>query len=103
MTLSDLQSLIADLTNDPNHDRYSLAQMNTELDVTQNQWNVEAKIIKDTAQSRPSRELASTSFRQVSAAFRYLSPEQPIKAFRWPKGIKLTLISMRDLASIGRL
>jgi len=49
MTLLDLQSLIADLTNDPNHDRYSLAQMNTELDVTQNQWNVEAKIIKDTA------------------------------------------------------
>ncbi len=49
MTLSELQILIGALTNDPNNDRYSLAQVNTELDNTQNQWNVEAKILKDTA------------------------------------------------------
>lgn len=49
MTLTELQTLIAALANDPNNDRYSLAQINTELDVTQNKWNAEAKILKDTA------------------------------------------------------
>lgn len=48
MTLSDLQALIGSLTNDPNHDRYSLSDINTELDNTQDDWNVKAKIIKDT-------------------------------------------------------
>ncbi len=32
MQLSEMQSLIADLANDANHDRYSLSQINTELD-----------------------------------------------------------------------
>ena len=48
MTLSDLQTLIGSLTSDPNHDRYSLTYINTELDNTQNQWNQEIKIIKET-------------------------------------------------------
>lgn len=48
MQLSDLQSLIASLVNDPNHDRYSLSDINTELDNTQDTWNLEAKIIKGT-------------------------------------------------------
>lgn len=48
MDLSALQTLIGDLTNDPNHDRYSLTQINTELDNWQDKWNVEAKIITDT-------------------------------------------------------
>lgn len=48
MTLSDLQTLIGSLTSDPNHDRYSLSDVNTELDNSQNTWNLEAKIIKDT-------------------------------------------------------
>lgn len=48
MTLSDLQTLIGSLCNDPNHDRYTTTDINTELDNTQDQWNVEAKIIKDT-------------------------------------------------------
>jgi hypothetical protein len=48
MTLTELQSLIGDLTNDPVHDRYSLTQINTELDNWQDKWNVEAKILKDT-------------------------------------------------------
>lgn len=48
MTLSDLQSLIGSLTNDPNHDRYTLSEINTELDNTQDKWNMTARIIKDT-------------------------------------------------------
>lgn len=48
MTLAELQSLIGSLCNDPNHDRYSLSDINTELDNTQDTWNIEAKIIKDT-------------------------------------------------------
>jgi len=49
MTRADLESLIGDLTSDPSHDRYTTSQIDTELDNTQNQWNTEAKIIKDTA------------------------------------------------------
>ncbi len=48
MTLSDLQTFIAALCNDPNQTRYQLTDMNTELDNSQNEWNVEARIIKDT-------------------------------------------------------
>lgn len=48
MTLSDLQILIGSLTNDPNHDRYTTIDIGTELDNSQDQWNVEARIIKST-------------------------------------------------------
>jgi len=48
MDLTTLQTLIGDLTNDPNHDRYSLTQINIELDNSQDVWNAEAKILKDT-------------------------------------------------------
>lgn len=48
MTLSDLQALISSLCNDPGNQRYALTDINTELDNTQDEWNVEARIIKDT-------------------------------------------------------
>lgn len=48
MTFSDLQAFIGSLCNDTNHDRYSLSDINTELDNSQDTWNLEAKIIKDT-------------------------------------------------------
>lgn len=48
MTLTQLQTLVGSLTNDPNHDRYSLSDINTELDNTQGQWNEEIKIVKET-------------------------------------------------------
>lgn len=48
MDLSTLQTLVGDLTNDPGHDRYSLSQINTELDNSQNSWNVFAGILTDT-------------------------------------------------------
>lgn len=48
MQLTDLQILIGDLTNDPPHDRYTLAQINTELDNWQNDWNADTGILKDT-------------------------------------------------------
>lgn len=48
MQLPELQALVGPLTNDPNHDRYSLTDINTELDNTESQWNQEIKIIKET-------------------------------------------------------
>lgn len=48
MTLTELQTLVGSLTNDPNHDRYSLTDINTELDNSQGQWNEEIKILKTT-------------------------------------------------------
>lgn len=48
MTLTELQSLIGSLCNDMNHDRYSLSDINTELDNSQDTWNLEAKLISDT-------------------------------------------------------
>lgn len=48
MILSDLQTLVGSLTGDPNHDRYSLTDINTELDNTEGQWNEEIKLIKET-------------------------------------------------------
>jgi len=47
MDRSDLYTLIGELTNDPGHDRYSTTNLDTELDNTQDKWNVHAKIIKD--------------------------------------------------------
>ena len=47
MDRSDLYSLIGSLTNDPGHDRYLTTDLDTELDNTQDKWNVHAKIIKD--------------------------------------------------------
>lgn len=48
MTLSDLQTLIGNLTNDPNHDRYTTTDIGIELDNSQDEWNAEIGIIKDT-------------------------------------------------------
>lgn len=48
MTLAELQVLIGQLTSDPNHDRYTTSDIGTELDNSQNKWNIDAKIIKDT-------------------------------------------------------
>lgn len=48
MQLSEIQAMIGDLTNDPNHDRYTLTAIGTELDNSQDTWNLEAKLIKDT-------------------------------------------------------
>lgn len=48
MTLSDLQTLIGALCNDPSHDRYSTSDIGTELDNTMDRWNLEAKILKQT-------------------------------------------------------
>lgn len=50
MTLSDLQSLIGQLTNDPNHDKYKTSSpddIGIELDNVQDRWNLEAGILKD--------------------------------------------------------
>lgn len=48
MDLSTLQSYIGQLTNDPNHDRYTTDDIGQELDNAQDFWNISAKILKDT-------------------------------------------------------
>lgn len=48
MDRSELVSLIGDLVNDSAHERYSTTQIWTELDATQDKWNIHAKIIRDT-------------------------------------------------------
>jgi hypothetical protein len=48
MQLSECQSLIGSLTGDPSHDRYPLTDINIELDNTQDDWNLKARIIKAT-------------------------------------------------------
>ncbi len=48
MILSEIQTMIGDLTSDPNHDRYTTTAIGTELDNSQDTWNVEAKIITAT-------------------------------------------------------
>lgn len=48
MTLSDLQLFIGSLTNDPDHTRYDTTAIGTELDNSQDDWNVKAKILSDT-------------------------------------------------------
>lgn len=48
MQLSELQAYVGSLTNDPNHDRYSLSDINMELENAQTQWNEEIKILKQT-------------------------------------------------------
>lgn len=49
MTFAELKTLIGDLTNDPNSERYTASQRATELDNSQDAWNVEIGLIKDTA------------------------------------------------------
>lgn len=48
MILSEMQTLIGSLTNDPNHDRYTLADINTELDNTLTDVNIEVGVVTDT-------------------------------------------------------
>lgn len=48
MTLSELQTMIGSLTNDPIHDRYTLTDIGVELDNSMDDWNIKARIIKDT-------------------------------------------------------
>lgn len=48
MMLSDLQTLIGSLTNDPAHDTYPLLDIGVELDNSMNEWNIEVGIIKQT-------------------------------------------------------
>lgn len=72
MDLTTLQSDIGRLCSDPNHDRYTLSAINQELDNTQNQWNVEAKVLKDTATLTVvagTRQYAITSLGGVPISF----------------------------------
>lgn len=48
MTLADLQTLIGSLTSDPNHDRYTTTDIGTELDNSQDEWNADIGLIRDT-------------------------------------------------------
>src|SRR5579871_4277907 len=45
-TLSDLQTYIGNLVNDPGNTRYTLTIINNYLDLAQHRWNNEAKICR---------------------------------------------------------
>lgn len=47
-TLSDLQSYISGLVNDPSNNRYTVALINSFLDLAQTRWNMECKICRQT-------------------------------------------------------
>lgn len=72
MQRSELLVLIGDLTNDPSHDRYTAAQIYTELDVTQRKWNIGVPILKDTVTLTVvsgTRQYALTTLTGVPIAF----------------------------------
>ena len=48
MNRTVLYTLIGDLCNDPNHDRYSTSQIDNQLDIVQDRWNVDAGILLET-------------------------------------------------------
>lgn len=48
MDRTALYTLIGDLTADPIHDRYTTSMIDTELDNTQDAWNLKAAILTDT-------------------------------------------------------
>lgn len=45
-TLSDLQSYISNLVNDPTNIRYTLSLINNQLDIAQDRWNLDVKICR---------------------------------------------------------
>lgn len=49
MTLTEFYAFIGGLTNDAAHDRYSTSDIDTELENTQKTWNLEVKVLTDTA------------------------------------------------------
>lgn len=48
MNLSDLQTLVGDLCNDPDHDKYSTDDITGVLNNSLDEWNMEAGVLKDT-------------------------------------------------------
>lgn len=73
MNQTQLYTLIGDLTNDPNHDRYSTSQIDTLLEVCQSRWNVAAGIIVDATTLTTvsgTQTYALTSLTGVPIAFR---------------------------------
>src|ERR1039458_8998845 len=48
MQLTDLELQVSKLCSDENHIRYTITDVDKELDNTIGQWNAEIKIIKDT-------------------------------------------------------
>lgn len=48
MILSDIETMVGDLCNDPDHTRYTTSQIDTVLNNVIDEWNLEAGILKDT-------------------------------------------------------
>jgi hypothetical protein len=73
MNQTQLYTLIGDLTNDPNHDRYTTSQIDTILDQVQDRWNVAAGILVDSTTLTTvagTREYAITGLTGTPIAFR---------------------------------
>jgi hypothetical protein len=65
--------MVGYLTNDPNHDRYSTAQIDQQLENVQNRWNVSAGILVDSSTITiisGTRQYALTGLTGVPIAFR---------------------------------
>jgi hypothetical protein len=82
-TLSDLQTYISNLVNDPSNTRYTLTMINSQLDLTQSNWNLDIGICRLTDYILP----VVNQFRyQIST---YLT-KQPIQLLRVAyKGVPL--------------
>lgn len=65
--------MVGYLTNDPNHDRYSTAQIDQQLENVQNRWNASAGILVDSSTVTViagTRQYALTGLTGVPVAFR---------------------------------
>lgn len=73
MNQTQIYTLIGDLTNDPNHDRYTTSRIDTILDNVQNRWNIAAGILVDTVTLTTvdgTRQYALTSLTGTPIGFR---------------------------------
>lgn len=86
-TLADLQSYVSMLVNDPSNTRYTIPLINSQLDLAQHRWNMEAKICRIT---NPIPIFAN----QFRYSFPGIFPTYPIQILRATfKGVPLNLRS----------
>lgn len=86
-TLSDLQSYVSGLINDPTNMRYPLALINSQLDLAQFRWNLEAKICRYSDSILP----VANQYRYFFTDFFTLRPIQILRVTL--KGIPLNIRS----------
>lgn len=86
-TLSDLQTFISGLVNDPTNTRYTLTLINSQLDLAQSQWNLDIKICRLTDYVLA----VANQFRYQISTYMTKAPMQLMRA-TW-KGVPLEIKS----------